>query len=68
MVLLPEWSLRDYLQSKELIAVDLAHPVSVTRSDQIGIFMLYLQSRYQIPKIRLAADFIVERLTVDNMV
>lgn len=62
MVLLPEWSLRDYLQSEELVAVDLDHPISVTRSDQIGIFMLYLQSRYQIPKTRLAVDYIYERL------
>lgn len=62
MVLLPEWSLRDYLQTKELVAVDLDNPISVTRSDQIGIFMLYLQSRYQIPKTRLAVDYIYERL------
>ena len=62
MVLLPEWSLRDYLQSEELVAVDLDHPISVTRSDQIGNFMLYLQSHYQTPKIRLAVDYIYERL------
>ncbi|MFJ4348575.1 LysR substrate-binding domain-containing protein [Pseudomonas sp. NPDC089401] len=62
LVLLPEWSLRHYLDSGELLAIELESPLSVTRSEQIGIFMLYLQSRYAIGKIRAAVEFIHGRL------
>ena len=62
MVLLPEWSLRQYLERGELVAVTLEQPLSISRSDQIGIYMLYLQARYAIPKIRAAVEFIHERL------
>jgi len=62
MVLLPEWSLKGYLARGELVAVALEQHLSVTRSDQVGIFMLYLQARYSIPKIRVAVEFIHERL------
>ena len=63
MVLLPEWSLRGYLKRGELTEIELDIPLSVTRSEQVGIFMLYLQSKYAIPKIRAAVEFIHERLS-----
>jgi len=67
MVLLPEWSLRQYLERGELVEVALEQPLSVSRSDQIGIFMLYLQARYAIPKIRVAVDFIYDRLALTDL-
>jgi Transcriptional regulator len=65
MVLLPEWSLREYLQRGELVTVDLSQPVGISRTE-VGIYMLYLQSRYLIPKIRLAVEFIYQRLAQRN--
>lgn len=66
MVLLPEWSLRGYLKRGELAEIGLDIPMSVTRSEQVGIYMLYLQSKYAIPKIRAAVEFIHERLAQPN--
>lgn len=62
LVLLPEWGLRRHLAQRELLAVELEQPLCVSRSDQLGIYMLYLQSRYTIPKIRAAVEFIYDRL------
>jgi len=62
LVLLSEWGLRDYLRRGELVQVTLEQPVSVSRGGEAGIYLLYLQTRHRIPKVRVAVDFLVERL------
>jgi len=62
MVLLSEWGLRDYLRRGELVEVRLEQPVSVGRGGEAGIYLLYLQTRYRIPKVRVAVEFLLERL------
>ena len=63
IVLLSEWGLRRALDRGELVPVVLDRPVSVGRGGEAGIYLLYLQTRYQIPKVRVAVEFLVERLT-----
>lgn len=64
LVLLPEWGLAPYVQRGELALVTLDRPVSVARGGgEGGIFLMYLRTRYQVPKVRVAVDFLVERLT-----
>ena len=62
LVLLSEWGLRSYLRSGELVQVTLDQPVSVGRGGESGIYLLYLQPRYRIPKVRVAVEFLVEQL------
>jgi DNA-binding transcriptional LysR family regulator len=62
IVLLSEWGLRPYLDRGELVQVTMDQPVSVNRGGEAGIYMLYLQTRYRIPKVRVAVEFLVERL------
>jgi len=62
IVLLPEWGLKSALDRGELVAVRLDRPVSVGRGGEAGIYLLYLQTRYQVPKVRVAVEFLVERL------
>jgi len=62
IVLLSEWGLKDYLRRGELVEITLDRPVSVTRGGEAGIYMLYLQTRYRIPKVRVAVEFLLERL------
>jgi len=62
LVLLSEWGLKDYLRRGELVQVTLDQPVSVGRGGESGIYLLYLQTRYRIPKVRVAVEFLVERL------
>jgi DNA-binding transcriptional LysR family regulator len=62
LVLLSEWGLKGFLRRGELVQVTLDQPVSVSRGGEAGIYLLYLQTRYQIPKVRVAVEFLVERL------
>jgi len=50
------------LRSGELVELTLDRPVSVGRGGEAGIYLLYLQTRYQIPKVRVAVEFLMERL------
>ncbi|MBH9552781.1 LysR family transcriptional regulator [Inhella gelatinilytica] len=62
LVLLSEWGLERHLRTGELVPVTLDQPVSVGRGVESGIYLLYLQTRYQIPKVRVAVEFLVQRL------
>ncbi len=62
LVLLSEWGLKGYLQRGELVQLTLEQPVSVSRGGDSGIYLLYLQTRYRIPKVRVAVEFLVEQL------
>ncbi len=62
LVLLSEWALTDYFRRGELMPLTLDRPVSVGRGGEVGIYLLYLQTRYRIPKVRVAVEFLIERL------
>lgn len=62
LVLLPEWGLRPHLERGELTHVAMDQPVSIGRGGEAGIYLMYLRTRYQIPKVRVAVDFLVEQL------
>jgi DNA-binding transcriptional LysR family regulator len=62
IVLLSEWGLKDYLRRGELVEIQLDQPVTVGRGGEAGIYLLYLQTRYRIPKVRVAVEFLLERL------
>jgi DNA-binding transcriptional LysR family regulator len=62
LVLLSEWGLKDYLDRGELTEVTLDQPVSLSRAGEMGIYLLYLQTRYRAPKVRVAVEFLVKRL------
>ena len=62
LALLSEWGLKDALGSGELVRVELEQKVAIGRGREAGIYLLYLQARYQVPKVRVAVEFLVERL------
>lgn len=62
LVLLSEWGLKDCLHRGDLVQVTLDQPVSVGRGGEAGIYLLYLQARYRIPKVRVAVEFLIDRL------
>ncbi len=62
LVLLSEWGLKGYLRRGELVQIKLDQAVSVSRGEEGGIYLLYLQTRYRIPKVRVAVEFLLERL------
>jgi len=46
----------------ERVSFALPQAVSVSRGGESGIYLLYLQTRYRIPKVRVAVEFLVGRL------
>lgn len=65
LVLLPEWGLRPHLQRGELVELALDQAVSVGgggSGGEAGIYLLYLQTRFRVPKVRVAVDFLTQRL------
>jgi DNA-binding transcriptional LysR family regulator len=64
LCLLPRWGLHTDLANGTLIEVPLTNAkVSVARSLQGGIYLLYLRPRYRIAKIKAAVDFLISELT-----
>ncbi|HEY9103147.1 LysR family transcriptional regulator [Chitinimonas sp.] len=63
IALLPGWSVAGYLQRGELVRIELAEPVSVSRAGEGGIYLLYQAGRYQVPKVKVAVDFLLAALS-----
>ncbi|WHI52861.1 LysR substrate-binding domain-containing protein [Microbulbifer sp. MLAF003] len=62
MFCVPSWSICEHIDSGELVEVPTEGKVSVSPGGDIGIFLLYERSKYQIPKIKLCVDFIYSNL------
>ncbi|WLQ16346.1 LysR substrate-binding domain-containing protein [Hahella aquimaris] len=66
LVLLPQWGLEGYVKRGELTPIVLNRPISVRRGTEASLYLMYLHARYQIPKVKLAADFLFEHLTLNS--
>ncbi|AIW15602.1 LysR family transcriptional regulator [Vibrio tubiashii] len=62
LALYPAWWAQQYLATNELIEVPITTPISSLKSNQLDIFVLYPQAKYQIPKVKNCVDFIVANL------
>ena len=68
IALLPRWGICDELKSGNLIELEMSDGfVSVSRSLNSGVYLLYLKPRYHIAKIKAAVDFLVGELYVEKM-
>jgi DNA-binding transcriptional LysR family regulator len=62
LCLLPMWSIKNHLAQGKLTLIEMDNPPQVIFDNTMGIYLLYQQSRYQMPKVRCAIDFFSERL------
>jgi DNA-binding transcriptional LysR family regulator len=62
IALLPEWGVQQMLDEGSLVRLDLDQEVRVAPVETNGIYLLYQRLKYQIPKVRVAVDFITEHL------
>lgn len=62
ILMLPRWTLKPYIESGELIELTITPGINITRQANIGVFLLYQQQRYQVPKIKVAVDFLVSKI------
>ena len=63
ILMLPKWVLMEYILKGELIELKFENEVTVSPNPDFGIFLLYQKQRYHVPKVKVAVDFIRERLT-----
>jgi DNA-binding transcriptional LysR family regulator len=66
VLMLPKWELNSYLQQGTLIHICFDEPVNVSIGYDLGIFLLYQKSKYTIPKIKAAVDFITQNIPKDT--
>ncbi|QBF82868.1 LysR family transcriptional regulator [Shewanella maritima] len=62
ILMMPEWVLKPYLASGELIKLNFAEPLAVTKNQELGVYMLYQKAAYAIPKVKVAVDFIMAQV------
>jgi DNA-binding transcriptional LysR family regulator len=63
ILMMPRWALKPYIASGELTELTIKPSVDITQQANLGVFLLYQKQRYQIPKIKAAVDFLVERVS-----
>lgn len=62
IVMMPEWVLKPYLDSGELVKLTFEQPIGITQNPDLGVFMLYQKLAYAVPKVKAAVDFITSRV------
>lgn len=58
----PGWALAPYFANGTLVEVRTEVPVNVEQDRDSAIYLLYPRSRYQLPKVHLCVEFLLERL------
>jgi len=62
--LIPKWGVKENIEKRELIQISLEDAtLSVTRSENSGIYLLYHRPKYSIQKIKTAVDFLISELS-----
>ncbi|RVU83513.1 LysR family transcriptional regulator [Leucothrix sargassi] len=62
VIMLPRWAMKEYLESGQLVEIKFEQPINVMQQMDLGVFLLYQKQRYAVPKIKMAVDFLVERI------
>jgi DNA-binding transcriptional LysR family regulator len=62
VLMLPRWVFKPFLEKSELIELAIEPSISITQAPDFAIFLLYQKQRYNVPKIKAAVDFLVERV------
>ena len=66
IALLPEWGLKEELSTKQLQVINLSDAQVMINTEQgAGIYLLYVRSKYQLQKVKVAVDFLIKELRVD---
>ena len=62
IIMLPPWAAQPYVERGELQPLKFDPPLRMTLEGHASVYLLYAPQRYQIPKIRVAVDFLVAQL------
>jgi len=58
------WALASYLKSGALQELKFDHELAINQNSDMAVYLLYQKQRYLVPKVKVAVDFLVERLKV----
>ncbi|GAA0412587.1 LysR family transcriptional regulator [Cocleimonas flava] len=67
IIMLPKWSTQELLDSNDLVELTFKQPINITQQMDLGVFLLYQKQRYTVPKVKVAVDFLVERITKNTV-
>jgi DNA-binding transcriptional LysR family regulator len=62
ILMMPRWALQSHIDLGELTELTINPTLDMTKRKDLGVFMLYQKQRYQVPKIKAMADFLVARV------
>ncbi|NQZ30900.1 MAG: LysR family transcriptional regulator [Oceanospirillaceae bacterium] len=62
ILLLPRWVLQTYINTGELIELEVSSAIYITQNPDLAVYLLYQKQRYQVPKVKAAVDFLVSRV------
>ena len=62
ILMIPSWVVMPYLKSGELVQLMFEQPLDITQNSNFAVYMLYQKSAYDIPKVKVAVDFIAARV------
>ncbi|EAR09887.1 LysR family transcriptional regulator [Reinekea blandensis] len=63
IIFMPKWVCEEEIERGQLIELTLDAPTRITPDNQFAVYLLYQTHRYSIPKIKVAVDYLLERLT-----
>ncbi|RUO25978.1 LysR family transcriptional regulator [Aliidiomarina minuta] len=58
ILMLPRWVLQPYLDKGSLLPLQLSPSLRTTPNPGLGIYLLYQKTHYQVPKVKVAIDFL----------
>jgi len=62
IMMAPRWSLQHYIESGVLQELIFEPQLRVSQNSSLGVYLLYQKQRYLVPKVKVAVDFLTERI------
>ena len=62
IVMAPRWMLTPYFENGELKEISFDPVLRISQNDDLAMYLLYQQQRYQVPKVKVAVDFLVAKI------
>lgn len=64
ILMLPRWVLHPFLESGTLVPLELTPALRISPDPSLAIYLLYMKTRYQVPKVRAAVDFLIKQVPI----
>jgi DNA-binding transcriptional LysR family regulator len=58
----PRWALNDFIRRGELQELLIKPKLEITQNRDLAIYLLYQKQRYLVPKVKIAVDFLVDKI------